>query len=83
MPAQTIICLTVFVITLILYMSNKFPLPLVSMTAMGVLLAAAGGAMAALAFFELCPEAWRYQIWGGRLGFLLGLFAMLVVCLKG
>lgn len=36
MPAQTIICLTVFVITLILYMSNKFPLPLVSMTAMGV-----------------------------------------------
>lgn len=32
MPAQTIICLTVFVITLILYMSNKFPLPLVSMT---------------------------------------------------
>ena len=54
-----------------------------SMTAMGVLLAAAGGAMAALAFFELCPEAWRYQIWGGRLGFLLGLFAMLVVCLKG
>lgn len=36
MPAQTIICLTVFVITLVLYMSNKFPLPLVSMTAMGV-----------------------------------------------
>ena len=36
MPTQTIICLTVFVITLVLYMSNKFPLPLVSMTAMGV-----------------------------------------------
>ena len=32
MPTQTIICLTVFVITLVLYMSNKFPLPLVSMT---------------------------------------------------
>lgn len=36
MPAQTIICLVVFVATLALYMSNKFPLPLVSMAAMGI-----------------------------------------------
>ena len=36
MPTQTIICLVVFVATLALYMSNKFPLPLVSMAAMGI-----------------------------------------------
>ena len=36
MSTQTIICLVVFVATLALYMSNKFPLPLVSMTAMGI-----------------------------------------------
>lgn len=36
MSTQTIICLIVFVGTLVLYMSNKFPLPLVSMTAMGI-----------------------------------------------
>ena len=54
-----------------------------SMAAMGVLLAAAAGAMAALAFFELCPEAWQYHVWGGRAGFLLGLIAMLAVCLRG
>ncbi len=54
-----------------------------SMAAMGVLLAAAAGAMAALAFFELCPEAWQYHVWGGRVGFLAGLIAMLAVCLKG
>ena len=33
---QTTICLIVFVITLICYMSNKWPLPLVSMVAMGI-----------------------------------------------
>lgn len=36
MSTQTTICLIVFIATLALYMSNKFPLPLVSMTAMGV-----------------------------------------------
>lgn len=36
MPTQTMICLIVFCITLVLYISNKFPLALVSMTAMGV-----------------------------------------------
>lgn len=50
-----------------------------AMSVMGILLAAAGGAMAALAFFELCPEAWNYHVWGGRVGFVLGLLAMLWV----
>lgn len=36
MSTQTTICLIVFIATLALYMSNKFPLPLVSMTAMGI-----------------------------------------------
>lgn len=36
MTTQTVICLVVFVVTLALYMSNKFPLPLVSMAAMGI-----------------------------------------------
>ena len=36
MSTQTIICLVVFVATLAVYMSKKFPLPLVSMTAMGI-----------------------------------------------
>lgn len=36
MTTLTVICLVVFIVTLALYMSNKFPLPLVSMAAMGI-----------------------------------------------
>lgn len=34
MTTQQIICIAIFLITLVFYMSNKFPLPLVSMTSM-------------------------------------------------
>ena len=34
MTTQQIICISIFLITLVFYMSNKFPLPLVSMTSM-------------------------------------------------
>lgn len=34
MTTQQIICITIFLVTLVFYMSNKFPLPLVSMTSM-------------------------------------------------
>ena len=36
METQTIICLVVFVITLVCYVLNKWPIPLVSMTALAV-----------------------------------------------
>ena len=34
MTTQQIICITIFLVTLVFYMSNKFPHPLVSMTSM-------------------------------------------------